>query len=273
MSLIEQALRRASAKRAAETKAPFAPPDVTRPVRTGIDSTQPVEVRAFRKGSIDRDTMEKCRIFPAIGDRAALRGYKILRTRVLQRLAANDWRSIGITAPGAGEGKTVTAINLAIALAQDVNTRVFLVDMDLQHPSVAGYLGLSFDRGLSDYLNGTATFDDIVYDVGLDRISVVPNREALPNSSEHLGSPRVLELISALQSDSSRRIVLFDLPPLLLSDDVLTLAPKIDSVLLVVSEGLTNRKQVEDARQILQEMNLLGVMLNRSTERDDGTYY
>ena len=72
-----------------------------------------------------------------------MRAYKILRTRLLRRLEANQWHSFAVTGATAGEGKTLTAINLAMALAQDSNTWVFLVDLDLQRPSVADYLGMN----------------------------------------------------------------------------------------------------------------------------------
>ena len=80
-------------------------------------------------------------VLPQVTDAGALRAYKILRTRVLRRLEANQWHSFAVTGVTAGEGKTLTAINLAMALAQDVNTWVFLVDLDLQRPRVADYLG------------------------------------------------------------------------------------------------------------------------------------
>lgn len=269
MSIIEQSLRKANRGKTGQNT----PSSPAREAYRSREPAVPVQVRTYRSATLDRETMERCRIFPEIKDHSALRGYKILRTRVLQRLAANNWRSVGITAPGAGAGKTLTAINLAIALAQDVSTHVFLVDLDLQRPSVARALGLGFQQGLSDYLQGTVNADDIIYDIGIDRISVVPNRTPLVNSSELLGSPRVHELMHMLQSDCSKRVVVFDLPPLLLSDDVLTFAPQIDSLLLVVSEGVTTRQNLEDARQLLQEMNVLGVALNRSTERDDANHY
>ena len=93
-----------------------------------------------------------------------------------------------MTGTGAGEGKTVTAINLAIALAQDPNIWVFLVDLDLQRPQLGAYLGMSYDHGLTDFLTGQAELDQIIYDIGLKRLAVVPNASPVENSSELLRS-------------------------------------------------------------------------------------
>jgi Mrp family chromosome partitioning ATPase len=172
-----------------------------------------------------------------------------------------------------GEGKTLTAINLALALSQDVNTFVFLVDLDLQRPQVANYLGMSFEKGQSDYLLGKAELDDIVYKLQSERLGVIPNARAFQHSSEFLNSPRMSEFTQALEREMPRRIVIYDMPPLLASDDVLAFAPQFDSMLLVVSEGKSGRAMLRGAKEILTEMNLLGVVLNRSKERNESAYY
>lgn len=96
--------------------------------------------------------MERNCILPQIADDNALRAYKILRTRLLQRLSVNQGRTLAITSTQPQQGKTLTAINLAMTLAQDVHTSVFLVDLDLQRPRVAQSMGMSFEHGISDYL-------------------------------------------------------------------------------------------------------------------------
>jgi len=176
----------------------------------------------------------------------------------------------------AGEGKTLTAINLAVALAQDVSTWVALVDLDLQSPRVAQYLGLRNnhgEKGLSDYLLGNASFENIVYCPEIERLVVIPNFAPVANSSETLTSPRMFELMQALDAETPRRILIFDMPPVLAADDVLAFAPQIDGLLLVVAEGTTDRSSLRRAKEVLAEMNLLGVVLNRSEERNDKAYY
>ncbi len=201
------------------------------------------------------------------------RAYKILRTRVLHRLSANNWQSVGITGTVAGEGKSLTAINLALALAQEVNTWVFLVDLDLQRSQVGGYLGMNVDFGVTDYLTGQCELDQCIYDIGVRRLAVVPNVRRAENSSEFLTSPRMGEFVDKLSQEAPRRIIVFDMPPILASDDVLAFGPRADSHLLVVSQGHTARRTLANAKEILAEMNVIGVVLNRSTEHNDSPYY
>jgi protein-tyrosine kinase len=231
------------------------------------------QARRFARASVDSRAMERNCVLPAVSDTAALRAFKILRTRVLRRLEMNKWNSIAVSGMSVGEGKTLTALNLALALSQDVNTWVFLVDLDLQRPQVANYLGMSFEKGLSDYLLGKAELDQVVYNLQSERLGVIPNARAFQHSSEFLNSPRMSELLNALEKEVPRRIVIFDMPPLLVSDDVLAFQPQFDSLLLVVSEGKSGRAMLRGAKEVLSEMNLLGVALNRSSERNESAYY
>ena len=109
--------------------------------------------KKFQEVPLDPKAMERYCVLPQVEDQSALRAYKILRTRVLQRMVSNNWYTLAVTGSTTGEGKTLTAINLAIALAQDVNTWVFLVDLDLQRPQIGNYLGMKFGKGLGEYLS------------------------------------------------------------------------------------------------------------------------
>jgi protein-tyrosine kinase len=239
----------------------------------GAHTETVAQPRKFQQATIDSVTMERNCILPETRDGSALRAYKILRTRVLQRLATGQWCSLAVTGIDSAQGKTLTAINLATALAQDPNTSVFLVDLDLHRPQIGAYLGMKFNLGLSDYLMGKAEVDQIIYSTGTDRLAVIPSSQGMENSSEYLGAPRMLELVRRLKDESPRHVIVYDMPPLLLSDDVLTFVPNVDTVLLVVSEGVTNRRALEKAKEYLAEMNLIGVVLNRSAERNDSAYY
>lgn len=274
MSLIETALKKIQ-QNAGRQEATGALRPPQRRVKSANNPlpVDPKAVRRYARASIDANTMEKNRVLPQVQDTSALRAYKIMRTRLLQRMTPNNWNSLAITGTESGQGKTLTAINLAIALAQDPNTFVFLVDLDLQRPQIANYLGMSFERGLGDYLVGEAELDQIIYDTSIERLSIIPNGRSFEHSSEYLSTPRLLDLVNALGNESPTRIVIYDLPPLLLSDDVLTFAPHADGVLLVVTEGTTARGSLERSKELLAEMNLVGVVLNRSSERNDSPYY
>lgn len=231
------------------------------------------QARQRKLAEFRKDVTQDSGVLLGTEDEAALRTYKILRTRVQHRLIDNGWNSVGITSALPGDGKTLTAINLAISLARDVGTYVFLVDMDLQRPTVCKYFGMEFFAGISDYLEGVANFDDILYSVGVDRLTIVPNRIAIDGSSDVLGAPQMQKLIKELNSETPRHIVIYDLPPVLVSDDVIKFGSNMDSVLFVVSEGHTPRSAVPRAVEALGGMNILGIALNKSNETQADLYY
>lgn len=223
--------------------------------------------------TIDSAVMERSCILPRVSDETALRAYKILRTRVLQKLSANNWRSMVVTGTDVQQGKTLTSINLAFALAQDPSTNVCLVDLDLRRPHVANSMGMQFNFGLGDYLSGSAEIEQIMYEVGVPRLTIIPNAQSLQHSSELLSSTRMAQLVERLYAGDSHRVVIFDMPPLMMSDDVMVFSRQADGILLVVSEGATERGTVEKAKEVLAEMNVLGVVLNQSMESNEAGYY
>lgn len=263
MSVIENALSRSREQRQGDDNAAR-----RAPAQIGA-ALPPLQ---FRKLALDPAVLERNCVLPQVTDRSALRAYKILRTRLLQRLAIKRWRSVAVTSTKAGEGKTLTTINLAVALSQEPNTRVCLVDFDLQRPAVAAQLGIQFERGLGEYLLGEVEAEEVIYDCGLPSLVVIPNKRTFDHSSEMLASARAQELLHKINTHMPDHIVLYDMPPLS-SDDMLTFAPRVDAVLLVIAEGRTERAALEKSKELLAEMNLVGAVLNRSAERDDETGY
>ena len=191
--------------------------------------------------------------------------YKILRTQVLQRLSENNWNALGVTSPGAQEGKTLTAINLAISLAMEVNYTVLLVDANLRQPSIHQFFDIKPERGLSDYLTGDASIQDIlIRPEGIGQCVILPGGKPLQNSSELLNSPKMVQLVDELKTRYPSRIVIFDLPPLLTASDALAFSPYIDAALLVVEEYKTKTHELERAVELLKGTNLIGTTLNKS---------
>jgi len=279
MSLIEEVMRRQAHERAATgglaaSANGAAAAASVRMARHHVAAPVPeTAVQQYRPAAVDPDALERNRVLLRVQDVAVSRAYKILRTRVLHRMADNGWFTLGVTGTGAGEGKTVTAINLAIALAQDPNAWVYLVDLDLQRPQLGAYLGMTYEHGLTDFLSGQAELDQVIYDIGLKRLAVVPNASPVETSSEYLRSARMADFLNALEAQTPRRIIILDMPPLMMSDDVLAFAPRVDSFLLVASQGITARRTLANAKEVLSELNVLGVVLNRSTEHNDSPYY
>ena len=197
----------------------------------------------------------------------ATSAYKMLRTQVLQRMNANDWNVLAITSPGSQEGKTLTALNLAIGIAREVNHTVLLVELDLREPSLHQYLGCEPGQGITDYLLHDVPLSDIMFNPGIDRLVIIPAGPPTAFSSELLSSPRMVDLVHELKARYPSRLVLFDVPPLLTADDGLAFLPYVDAALLVVVEGETTLADVELAKEMLSSTPLLGAVLNRASSQ------
>ena len=186
-------------------------------------------------------------------------------------MRANGWRRLAITSSSQGDGKSLTAINLAISLAGDVNHNVCLVDLDLRHSSVARYLGIKSKFGTSECLEGKVPLSSVLVRPDIDRLVVLPNYKMQNHSSELISSPAMRQTADALSADPDR-IVIYDMPPLLSADDVLAFAPFFDAVLLVVAERKTSRTDTMKALELLENANVLGTVLNRSDEKTAAYY-
>lgn len=221
---------------------------------------------------LDSETMQENRIMTDEQPLAIRSAYKMLRTRLLQRMRTNRWTRVGISSARAGAGKTVTAINTAISIAREPNRRVILVDLDLRRPSIARYLGIEPKHDLSDYLLRNVSIDDIVVRTSIERLLIVPATTTHDNSSELLSSNRMRELMQQLSADTGGSIFIFDFPPMLDADDLLAFSPNIDALLFVVADCETRRADLEQAEDMIKELDILGVVLNKSDERSP-TYY
>ncbi|MBA4099632.1 MAG: exopolysaccharide biosynthesis protein [Rhodospirillum sp.] len=188
--------------------------------------------------------------------------YRSLRAQVLQALNARDKTTIGITSANHGEGKTLTAVNLAIAMAMDVNHNVLLVDADLRNPGVATCLGLEATLGVSDYLTGDATIADCLVHPRIERLTVLPARNRIGNSAELLASPQMVHLARELKERYADRLIVYDLPPILTVGDAIGFLPTIDATLLVVRDGATRVPDLNRALELLGGYNLIGTVLN-----------
>lgn len=199
--------------------------------------------------------------------------YRILRTQILQRMRENGWNTLAVTSPKAGEGKTITAINLAISLAREVDYTVLLVDANLRSPAVHNHLGFYSEVGLSDYLlRDTPLSEILIHPEGISRFVVLPAGHAIANSSEMLSSPKMVRLVDELKHRYPSRIVIFDLPSILTSSDALAFSPLVDSTLVVIEDGGTQKQELKQAFEMLQGIEVIGTVLNKaySTERDYG---
>jgi Mrp family chromosome partitioning ATPase len=215
--------------------------------------------------------LEDSRIVDPALPTPASAAFRMLRTQVLQRMDANGWRTLAIFGATANDGKTTTAINLAVNLANDQRHSVLLVDFDLRQPALAARLQLAPEFGVDDALTGAARIEDCLYHPeGMDRLVILPARRPLPNSSEILAGPRCREIVGELRARYPNRIVVFDLPPVLQADDALAFAPLVECGLVVAAESLTRRNDLVRTVSLLSKTPLLGTVLNRAASATHG---
>ena len=205
---------------------------------------------------------EQNRIIAALAKNPHADLFRILRTQVLQTMRKNGFKTLAVTSPNYNEGKTTVAINLAMSIALDLNQTVLLVDLDLRNPSVHSYLGLSPRAGVADYLSGKASIADCMERLPLNRMTILPSGTLVEHSSEVLGSPQMGVFACELRERYPDRIVIYDMPPLLLQDDPLAFLPHVDGVLLVAREGKTPVSDLSRALTILSATTVVGTVLN-----------
>lgn len=199
--------------------------------------------------------------------------FDTLRTQVLQRMDENGWRVLAVTSPTLGSGKTVVAINLAISIAQQAQRTALLVDFDLRRPSVAAYLGLTAKVSLNDVLQRGSDVAEAMVNPGFERLVVLPALRPADRPSEILASPKVSGLLAELRARYADRVLVLDLPPVLAADDVMSILPKVDCVLLVIGSGVSSEKEIEEAQRRLSKVPLVGVVLNKDASIVNNAYY
>lgn len=234
-----------------ETRAPASPAEIS------YSRTRVVEVPP--------DRLRSNRIVAAHPQSPYADAFKILRTQILQRMKENGWKTLAVTSPNAGEGKTLTALNLAASMAMEISHTVLLVDTDLREPGVAGLLGIDGDRGLADYLLDDAPLEELlVHPEPLDHLVVLPAGRSVINSAELLNSPNMAQLVQDLRNRYPERIVVFDLPPVLQAADALAFAPNVDAILLVFEEGRTSQEDAQRTVELLEGHAIIGTVLNKA---------
>lgn len=252
------------------------PPELREKAPTG-SLLPPIDLLNVRSIGTDPALLRQNLVLTAEDSRAPSgNAYRTLRTRVMRQMRKNGWRRLGVTATQQGEGKTLTAINLALAVAAERTQPVVLIDLDLRRSSVYRHLGLSEGQftNLGDYLQEEAgSLDELVVSLAEQGLFCILNGRSIERSSDLLASPQGQAFVSEVAQRLPDAMLIFDLPPLLVTDDSLVVAPQMDAFLMVVAENGPSREDVAKAARLLAEFNLLGAVLNKSSERSQPSYY
>lgn len=228
-----------------------------------ITRTQPVDLRGMREAGM---------LLPGMVGTVA-HSFKMLRTQVMQRMRPRQWNTLAVVSAAPDEGKTFVAINLAIAIAADPNSTALLVDLDLRAPRVHNRFGFTPTAGVEDCLRGEATpAQALVAPEGYDSLLLLPARGPVEHSSELLASTRTRQLVREIKERYTNRIVIYDLPPVLGSDDALTFAPQVDALLVVVGDERTKREELQRCLELVREIPVVGTVLNGSRREQSAAY-
>lgn len=192
--------------------------------------------------------------------------FDILRTRIAQAMAERGWRRIGVTSPTHGCGKSFTAANLAMALARRPGSRTVLMDLDLRRPNMHTLFGVTPNGALRGFLDGTQPMESLFVRVGRT-LAIAFNGEAVPDAGDILHSSDTTQALDAMEVQLDPEITVMDLPPALVSDDVLAMKGKVDAVLLVADGTQTTAKEIRACETLFENrLPLLGVVLNRAQD-------
>jgi Mrp family chromosome partitioning ATPase len=248
--------------------------DDPRPERVALN-------REFSLGSVESIArlplnwaeLKEKRVISTHDEQPAGQAYRMLRTQVLQRARTHGLTTLGVVSAINGEGKTLTAVNLALSLAAEPNQTVLLLDLDLRRPAVARTLGLVAERGLETWFGGDEPTRNVCYGIeGVERLHVLPTMAPVNGSSEVLAGVATRKLFNELKGRDPGRLLIVDLPPVLLSDDALMVAPLLDAVVLVVNERRTKREDVVRVVELLGNTRIVGTVLNRASESEKRAY-
>ena len=186
--------------------------------------------------------------------------------------------SIVVTSALPSEGKTTTAINLAMSIAAEEDLRVLLIDADFIRPDALRQLGVPSDKGLIDVLQDPRLdIADVMLKTDIDKLSLIPSGQPHERCTELLASARMDELITELASRYEDRILIFDSPPVLATSESVELASHMGQVIFVVQAGRTKRETVVSALELIGARSDIGLVLNRTASRlgstEFGAYY
>lgn len=255
MSRIEKAIEKAVEMRKTVKKAdvPQAPISEHKTTFTGFEVGETV---------IDMNAVDMHLVCITNPNSPAAEQYKKLRARILKATAKEFHNTIMIISPDIGEGKTITAINLAVAMGNEIDYTALLVDADLKHPSIHKYLGIKAEYGLSDYLMGKANLPDILIKTGIGKLVLLPAGSSTDNAAELLSSERMKNLVQELKHRYKDRYIIFDSSPALVVADALSLSSYMDGIVLVAQAVRTTPNAALNTLSLIKGSNILGVVFN-----------
>jgi protein-tyrosine kinase len=188
--------------------------------------------------------------------------FRMLKNNILFPEKGLPPKNIMVTSASPGEGKTFVAANLAVTIAQNIDEYVLLMDCDLRSPHVHKMFGLNNPPGLSEYLSRARPLSSLLVKTFLEKLTILPSGAIPPNPSELLSSEQMRRLLSEVKTRYSDRYVIIDTPPPYLTSETNALARHVDGIILVVRQGKTRKKEIENILEIYGKEKIIGVVQN-----------
>jgi len=201
--------------------------------------------------------------------------YKKLRSLIIKLTKGDSFKNtLMVTSTVSGEGKSLTALNLAFALAKEYDHSVLLVDTDLRRPSIHKYLGIDPEVGLIQCVKEKLPLNKALLMTGVGNMAILPAGGTLDDPVEFLSSNRMKEFINKLKTEYPDRYIIFDTPPMQPFADAYVLKDSIDSILFVVRERAVRLHLVKKVLSELKNSSLLGVVYNdKHASSENSSYY
>ena len=288
MSRIEEALSRAAERRL--EMAGTASGTISGPMGGAAGGVAPVMAQVPRVSSFARtfthyeeevpERLKHQHMLVTLSDPAghAAEEYRKLKESIVNISRKKGFRNtLMITSSSVGEGKSVTSVNLAISLAQEMDFTVLLIDADLRRPTCHTLLNLENERGLSDFLLGATDVSSMICKTGIGKLSFMPAGKATSNPGELLASNRMVSLLEEVKHRYPDRFVLIDTPPALPFAETRSLSRMVDGAVLVIREGASSQKDIAETVEALRETTIYGTVLNQASTHNwmkkHGYYY
>lgn len=206
--------------------------------------------------------------------------YRVIKRPLLRNATASGVAAVRngslimVTSAMPGEGKSFTAINLAISMAMELDYTVLLVDADVSRPSVLNRLGLPPERGLMDVLSGEVSdLGDVLLRTNIEKLSILPAGMPHQRATELLASETMNRLLEQIANRYADRIVIFDSPPLLVTTEARVLAAHMGQIVVVVEAERTTHATINQALATIENCPIKLMVLNKTRERGAGGYY
>lgn len=268
MERLEAALAKAREQRAARIQSgEFA--------RTGASPVEPA-MRADWAGlptlTIAAEKAQRSRISALIAGKDAA-PYDMLRSRTIRTMKDKNWTRLAVTSPDAGCGKTTVSLNLALSMARQKDLRVMLFDLDLRRPGLNKLIGQTSKHSFWEVLERKVPFEEVARSIGGNLI-VAANSAVARNPSELLQSSQTSEVLGEIEAAWRPDVIIFDMSPMLASDDNVGFLGNVDCALLIAAAESTRLSNIDICeKELAQLTNVLGVVLNKCRYEDESVAY